>query len=182
MTGTAERRMTVDEFLAWDDGTETRYELVDGVAGAMAPPMSFHGTIQGNAHAECDGRLAARPPCRAILEAGVRIGADTFFVADVATTCAPVENEAAVRDPALLVEVLSPSTRAQVLLRKLPACKLLPTVREIWLIDSERRWAQVWWREAEGWHGRDLIGPAGFRSRVLDDEVALDRLYRNTTL
>ena len=30
--------MTVDEFLSWDDGTETRYELADGVIHAMSPP------------------------------------------------------------------------------------------------------------------------------------------------
>jgi hypothetical protein len=26
----AEKRWTVEEFLAWDDGTDRRYELVDG--------------------------------------------------------------------------------------------------------------------------------------------------------
>ena len=30
-------RMTVPEFLRWDDGTETRYELVGGRPVAMAP-------------------------------------------------------------------------------------------------------------------------------------------------
>jgi len=33
----AEKLMTVDEFLRWDDGTDTRYELVDGQIVAMAP-------------------------------------------------------------------------------------------------------------------------------------------------
>ena len=38
MADPAARRMTLDEFLRWDDGTETRYELVDGFPVAMAPP------------------------------------------------------------------------------------------------------------------------------------------------
>jgi Uma2 family endonuclease len=31
-------RMTLEEFLRWDDGTDTHYELVDGFPVAMAPP------------------------------------------------------------------------------------------------------------------------------------------------
>ena len=34
----ARRAMTADEFMAWDDGTDTRYELIDGTIVAMAPP------------------------------------------------------------------------------------------------------------------------------------------------
>ena len=30
MADIAEKRMTVAEFLTWDDGTDTRYELIDG--------------------------------------------------------------------------------------------------------------------------------------------------------
>ena len=40
------QRMTVDEFLGWDDGTDMRHELADGVIRAMAPPersASHHG-------------------------------------------------------------------------------------------------------------------------------------------
>jgi Uma2 family endonuclease len=182
MAERAERRMTVDEFLGWDDGTETRYELVDGVPVAMAPGMSFHGTVQVNAGAQIDRRLEGRQPCRAVVEAGIHIDATSFYVADVAVTCASVENTQALATPLLVVEVLSPSTRAHVISRKLPDYKLLPSVMEIWLLDSERRWAQIWWREAEGWHGRDFVGSASFASAVLDDLVELDRLYRNTTL
>ena len=33
--------MTVEEFLDWDDGTDTRHMLVDGAIVAMAPPAAF---------------------------------------------------------------------------------------------------------------------------------------------
>jgi Uma2 family endonuclease len=182
MAEPAERRMTVDEFLAWDDGTPTRYELIDGAPVAMAPGMSFHGLVVVSAAVEIDRRLASRPPCRAQTEAGIRLSDTDYYVADIAATCAERRNEAAVSSPLLVVEVLSPSTRAHVVARKLPDYKLLPSVMEIWLLDSERRWAQIWWREAEGWHGRDFVGSAGFPSAALDDRIELDRLYRNTTL
>ena len=46
MAEPAEKRWTVEEFLAWDDGTDHRYELVDGEVVAMAPPSEAHGTIE----------------------------------------------------------------------------------------------------------------------------------------
>ena len=42
MAELAVRRMTLDEFLVWDDGTDTLYELVDGFPMAMAPPAEAH--------------------------------------------------------------------------------------------------------------------------------------------
>ena len=51
---------TVEEFLAWDDGTDTRYELVGGRIVAMAPPSPAHSLIAGNLAGEIRSRL--RPP------------------------------------------------------------------------------------------------------------------------
>ena len=43
------QRMTVDEFLGWDDGSDLRHELADGVIRAMAPPSGPHRTMAFNA-------------------------------------------------------------------------------------------------------------------------------------
>jgi Uma2 family endonuclease len=48
MAETAEKLMTVAEFLTWDDGTDTRYELVDGRPVAMAPVTAGHPIIAVN--------------------------------------------------------------------------------------------------------------------------------------
>jgi Uma2 family endonuclease len=183
MRDSARRLMTVEEFLDWDDGTDTRYELVDGVPVAMAPPLSPHTTIVVNASFEVTLRLQGREPCHAEAEAGIRINRHRRWQADLAVTCAPPGVYGNAEDPVLIVEVLSRSTRNTDLKRKLPDYKALPTVQEIWLIDSERRWVQVWRREGEAWaEPQDLVGPAAFDSPVLRDRIALDRLYRNTLL
>jgi Uma2 family endonuclease len=172
--------MTVDEFLSWDDGTDTRYELVDGRIVAIAPPGAEHRTIVVNASAVIGARLRKRPPCRGETEAGIGISDHVRWQADIAVTCGPLSYD--VVDPLLIVEVLSPSTRANDVARKLVDYKDLPSVAEVWLVDSERRWAQVWSREGDGWHGRDHVGGATFPSRVLDAQVSLDELYLNTGL
>jgi Uma2 family endonuclease len=183
MTDRARRLMTVEEFLEWDDGTDTRYELVDGVPIAMAPPMGTRRTIAANAATLVNVALDTRPPCRAEVEAGVRRGTRSYYVADVSATCEAPDNAGPLAAPFLIVEILSPSTRAHDLRRKLPFYKTLPSLREIWLIDSERRWVQVWRREGEAWaEPQDLVGPAAFDSPALRSRIALDRLYRNTLL
>ena len=45
MAEPAIRKMTVLDFLEWEDGTDTRYELVDGTPVAMVPPAVAHGVL-----------------------------------------------------------------------------------------------------------------------------------------
>ena len=45
MAEPARRLWTLDEFLAFDDGTDTRYELLDGQIVAMAPASDVHGAL-----------------------------------------------------------------------------------------------------------------------------------------
>ena len=175
-------RMSVAEFLRFEGEPVRRYELVEGRIRMMAAPTGEHGTITGNCWGEIDRRLEGRPGCRAQVEAGIRIDDQTFYVADVVLTCNPERGSQITRDPLLVVEVLSPGTRAEDKGRKLDDYKALPSVAEIWLVDCERRAVQVWWREEESWSARDHLGSSSFESRVLGDAIALDRLYRNSGL
>ncbi len=111
MADAAEKRMTVAEFLRWDDGTDTRYELIDGCPVAMAPAAPAHSVIAANLSHEL--RSGVRSPCYVGNEAGVQRPDrdDTFYEADVIVSCTPVDpGRAAIPDPVLVVEVLSPST------------------------------------------------------------------------
>jgi Uma2 family endonuclease len=179
----AHRLMSVDEFLRWDDGTDTRYELEDGVVTAMAPPSNAHATVVVNAAVRLANGLAGRGVCRVQSETGIRVSEQTWWQADIAVACGPITPGHEIADPVLIVEVLSPETRAHDLGRKLDDYKLLPSVREVWMVDSERRWTQVWWRGEDGvWTGRDHVGTATFASGLLDATVALEDLYRDSGL
>jgi Uma2 family endonuclease len=61
MAEPAKKRWTVDEFLAWDDGTDRRYELVDGEIVAMAPPREAHAATVINLAILIGNQLAAVP-------------------------------------------------------------------------------------------------------------------------
>ena len=48
MTDAAPKLMTVAEFLEWDDGTDTRYELVHGRVVKIPPCDVAHSVIAAN--------------------------------------------------------------------------------------------------------------------------------------
>ena len=68
MAEPAVRRMTLEEFLRWDDGTDTRYELMDGFPVAMAPPAEAHRILALRLGSRIDAALAGRRPCNAQFE------------------------------------------------------------------------------------------------------------------
>src|SRR5437879_12967912 len=89
MADAALKGMTIDEFLHWEDGTDTRYELLAGFVVAMAPPAARHCLLATALGSEIRSALRARPPCRVYGEAGIVRPArnDTCSVADHAVNC-----------------------------------------------------------------------------------------------
>src|SRR3984893_12474173 len=124
MAELAIRHMTLEEFLRWDDGTDTRYELIDGFPVAMAPPAEAHRIMDLRLRDPIDAALGGRRPCNAQIEPGVvrPDRADSYYVPDIAVTCERNEPaRQAMVDPILLVEILSPSTERNDRRLKLPA-------------------------------------------------------------
>ena len=180
MASPAPRRMTLDEFLEWDDGTDTRYELIEGEIVAMAPAMPEHATIVPNLAGALGQRL--RPPCFILAGAGVvrPDRPDHFYIPDLLVTCTPIpQGIRYVPEPRLIVEVLSPSTRRYDRDVKLDGYRAIPTVEEILLVWSEERRVQLWQRDGERWIVEDLIGDAEVRLASLDDAIALATIYEN---
>jgi Uma2 family endonuclease len=181
MSEPAIKGMTLGEFLRWEDGTDTRYELIDGFAIAMAPPARAHGVLCIRLGAAIDAGLRSRRPCMAQAEAGIvrPDRDDTFYVADLAVTCSPYQRgEQLVKDPILIVEILSPGTERHDRRTKLPAYRAIDSVSEILLIDSETIYAEILRREGDRWitelvQGRD----ATLRLTSVDLQIAMAELY-----
>ncbi|WP_207458305.1 Uma2 family endonuclease [Azospirillum sp. SYSU D00513] len=184
MSDPAFKRMSVDEFLLWEDGTTTRYELIDGVPVAMAPSHSAHQIIVGNAARHIGNALDARPPCRVQPEAGILKpdSVRSFFQADLAVTCKPhAFREHAIPDPVLVMEVLSRSTMDHDRRIKLPVHRSIPSLREIVLVDSESLFVEVHRRLDEArWQVDLLLEPeAILRLDSVGAGFPLSALYRN---
>jgi Uma2 family endonuclease len=181
MSEPAVKRMTLAEFLRWDDWTETHYELVAGFPLAMAPPARAHRILAARLAAAIEARLRARRPCTAEIEAGIAgpDRDDSFYIADLAVGCRPYrQGEQLVPDPILIIEILSPGAERHDRLTKVPGYRDIPTVEEILLIDSESCLAEVLRREGLNWvtelvRGRDEV----LRLASVDLAVPMAELY-----
>ena len=186
MAELAIKPMTLEEFLRWDDGTETRYELIGGFPVAMAPPAEAHRILAMRLGSRIDAALAVRRPCNAQIEAGlVRTDrADTYFEVDIAATCEGNEpGRQAIKDPFLIVEILSPSTERHDRRVKLPAYRQIPTVQEIVLIASDGHYAELHRRSGAQWITEILRGAdARLALTAIGIEVSFADLYEGIAL
>ena len=182
----AVKGMTVDDFLHWEDGTDTRYELVGGFVYAMAPPMPSHGRLAARLGGAIDAALRPRRPCGVQSEAGIirPDRNDTCYVADLAVTCEPLRPEdRLIRNPVLIVEILSPSTSAFDRQTKAADYRQIPSVEEILLIDSESVFAEVMRREGERWISEFARGPeATLALASVPLSIAMAELYEGVPL
>jgi Uma2 family endonuclease len=177
------RRMTLPEFLAWNPGGDARYELVDGQPIMMAPPKVPHVDIADNVTGFLRPRL--RPPCRTSQGVGVLVdlATDTYLEADVAVSCEPRRvGQQHLEAPRLVVEILSPSTRAHDLGVKLDLYRALTSVDEILLVSSTDRRVTHWRREGDHWLVQDVIGRGAVALGLVGEPLDLDTIYDGVTL
>lgn len=202
MAEPAPLRMTLAEFLEWDDGTDMPYELVNGIpvplwgddadrlyrlrlaqGPAMGPADPDHGTILANVAGELRSRLS--PPCHVVVPAGIvrDEAAGTYLIADAAVSCT-LRSEAArwLTAPVLIAEILSPPTQDRDRGTKLDAYMGIPSVAEILLVHSRERSAMLFRRLDAGWLLQDFFGDTVMRLDSLDIDLPLAEVYRNVAL
>src|SRR6516225_9509235 len=186
MAEPAIKTMTLDEFLRWDDGTDTHYELIGGFPVAMAPPAEAHRILAVRLGTRIDAALAGRRPCNTQIKAGVVRSdrADTYFEADIAVTCAGNKaGRQANKDPFLIIEILSPSTERHDRRVKLPAYRQISTVQEILLIASDGLYAELHRRVGAQWITEILRdGDAAIALTSVGIEIPMSDLYEGIAI
>ncbi|MEO9190228.1 MAG: Uma2 family endonuclease [Acetobacteraceae bacterium] len=176
--------MTVEEFLAWDPPGPYRWQLVDGEPRAMAPASDTHGAIQSEFGRLLGNHLLARSsPCRVITAPGVvpRVQSRTNFrIPDLGVTCPSREGE---EQPILLVEILSPSNRAETW-SNVWTYIAIPSVREVLVLRSDAISADLLRRGADGgWPERaDTIEGGDLVLECIGFGVKLSDIYRTSRL
>ena len=113
--------------------------------------------------------------------AGVPVDQRNYFQADLVIRSGLREPQGQPAPPAVVIEVLSPATMSFDLACKLLRYTELPSVQEIWMVDSSRAWVQVWQRSGAHWMVAMTTGAESFRSAFLDAEIALGQVYAGVT-
>ncbi len=136
-------RMTVEEYLAWIESQEGRYELIDGVVYAQAAERAAHAEMKlAVAIALRDALRAKKLECRAMVDGmGVRVGATTVYEPDALVYCGPkLPGDALlVESPVIVVEVISPTSGRNDNSRKLAGYFALPSIRHYLIVDPDER-------------------------------------------
>lgn len=147
------RRMTADEFLAWDAGQTIKHEFVRGEVFAMAGGEDRNFTLAGNLYMALRQHLRGGP-CR-VYGSDVKLrveAADCYFYPDLMVTCSATDaaDRFIKREPVLVVEVLSPSTAAFDRGEKFAAYRQLTSLAEFLLVDIDARRCDLYRKGVDG--------------------------------
>ena len=180
--------MSLREFLAWDAPWGQTWQLVDGEPRAMAPTSRTHGTIQSTLTSRIDRHLReGDTPCFIVSTPGVvpRVRSHSNFrIPDLAVTCTPYQDEEYdLANPMLIIEILSPSNRAETW-TNIWAYTTLPSVHEILIVHNTRIGVELLRRDAaRNWPEQPVALDQGvLELRSIGFSIDIAALYQGTRL
>jgi len=171
-------RMSVDDYLAYEQDSEVRHELVGGYLYAMTGASDRHEEIAANLLALLHGHLTGSG-CRVYgSNLKIRVG-DDFFYPDLFVRCAQERGDPYFKtDPVLIIEVLSPGTQRYDRGDKRLAYQSLSTLQEYVLLAQDQMRIEIQRRTATGWDSEMFLSPsAKFTLRSVGLSATLSDLY-----
>jgi Uma2 family endonuclease len=143
MKSVPQHSMTVDEFLAWGEAQDGRYELHDGAVVSMSPERAAHWEAKfAVAVALREAINRASLPCFAVPDgATLRISDRTAFEPDAMVYCGErvTPDSLEVPNPVIVVEILSPSTSIRDVGHKLSGYFTVRSVQHYLIVDTDAR-------------------------------------------
>jgi Uma2 family endonuclease len=148
---TEQQRFSLDEYLTYNNGTDTRYELVNGELKAMSVGTGRHGRIIWYLAKQLDQEFTRLTMSLVALQGTIAVQSprggrwDTCRIPDI--TVLPIaqwddmqNREAVIRlneaPPVLIIEVVSPSTERDDYRAKHTEYSVL-NIEEYWIVDPE---------------------------------------------
>ena len=175
------RQMTVEEYIAYDEATDIRYEYIDGEIHPLSGGTLYHGLIMANASGELRQRLKGSD-CRVISsDMRNRVNRTRYVYPDFSVVCGePVTDERAVNlwNPTLVAEVTSPSSIDRDRGEKLLYYQSIASLQIYLVIDQHRVFVELYERQNDGWrrreyHDLEAIVPL----KILDCDLPLAEIY-----
>jgi Uma2 family endonuclease len=138
------QKMTLLDFLTWEDNQPERHEFYRGETFAMVGGTARHNRVILNLASRIDAHLDGTA-CQVFAENMKVQIAEGVLYPDVIVTCGKAQagDEQSVTDPKLIIEVLSPSTRGYDKRDKFILYRTLTSLQEYVLIDPTMRQVEV---------------------------------------
>jgi Uma2 family endonuclease len=178
----ASQRMTAAEYLAWERRQPGKNEFHLGEVFAMAGGSPRHNFLSNAVGAEL--RAAVRALGCQVLSPDQRISAgmgERYVYADAVVSCGGVRTEPGNSDvlanPAIVVEVLSPSTEKYDRAEKWDAYRQLESLTDYLLIAQSSTRVEHYQRERDGsWRYR-VLGAGGTITLTNGATLSVDAVY-----
>ncbi|MFM8331566.1 MAG: Uma2 family endonuclease [Candidatus Methylumidiphilus sp.] len=157
MNAVVMKKMTVEEYLAWEELQDTKHEFLNGMAYdvyAMAGARDAHVTVSLNIASLVKSHLRGTPCRTYISDMKLQVDAvGSYFYPDVFVTCDERDraNEKQKSHPKLIVEVLSPPTTGFERGEKFAIYRKIASLQEYAVVDASRRTVDLF-RKDEGGH------------------------------
>jgi Uma2 family endonuclease len=146
--------ISVDDYLADELTSPVKHEYLGGVVYAMAGATNAHNAIATNILGVLHARLRGRPcrPCNSDTKIRIRLPAHTrFYYPDASVVCRPNPSADSFQDdPAVVVEVISESTRRIDQGEKRDAYLTIGSLSALLLVEQDSPAAMVYRRQEQG--------------------------------
>jgi Uma2 family endonuclease len=177
------RRLSPEDFLAFERQAETKHEYVGGEVFAMSGASARHNVIVANLVLEIGLQFRGRP-CR-VFPSDLRVAvsaAGPFYYPDLSALCAEPrfldDRFDTLLNPEVVIEVLSPSTEAFVRGLKFAHYRAIPSVQEVVLFAQDAVRIERFVRREGEWVLSDHAGPeAVVEIAALGCRLELARVY-----
>ncbi len=178
------RRMSLDEYLAFEEKSPIKHEYVGGEVYAMSGTTFRHGRIALNIARHLHSAARSHGCGIVLSDVKVRAASDRVYYPDVLIACGrAAQVDLIVEAPSLIVEVTSPTTRATARREKLDAYLKIPSLRMYLIVDQRRRYVHAYYRDAKGeWQREEIQGEGAVAIAFLDTQLTLDQIYEDVTL
>jgi Uma2 family endonuclease len=153
MVANAQKKWTVEEYLAFERQSEERHEYFDGEIFAMSGASEQHIIITGNTFSSLLVQLRKRP-CKVYpIDMRVKVSPNKYMYPDISVICGEPQFEGTIDmlvNPTLIIEVLSPSTEMYDRGKKFEYYRTLPSLQEYLLIAQDTVHIEHYTRQSRG--------------------------------
>jgi len=186
MSAIPKHKMTMEEYIEFDQNNEGRWEYFDGEVIDMAGGTLNHNQIASNISRVLGNKLEEKG-CRA-LPGDMRLKvpkALPYRYPDVVVACGEpiietIQGQEMLVNPLLIVEVLSASTKAYDFDFKFTAYQSIESFQEYLLVAQDRPRVTQYVRQPDGqWVRRDIEGMESVvKFATVDCELTFSEIYR----
>ena len=177
--------MSLEDYLAFEAKSQTKHELLRGQVYAMSGGSPEHAALAAQVGAMLITALRGKP-CR-VFSSDLRIripSTELITYPDLSVVCDKLERDPedphAIRNPVLLVEVLSPSSEAYDRGDKAAHYRRIPSLREYLLVSQEAKRLELFRRNDRGTWELVEAGPGESLSLAsVGVELEVDEVYRD---